>query len=82
MNVLVTGGTGNLGRHIVAELTKQYDLQVRVMALTAPDKEAAPGTEWAQANLDSERDVPAQCKGSISSSTQRANTSSIQRTPM
>ncbi len=42
MKVLVTGGTGNLGSHFVAELTKQNNLQVRIMTLTAPHENATP----------------------------------------
>ncbi len=63
MKVLVTGGTGNLGSHIVAELTKQNDLQVRIMTLTAPHEKAALGTEWAQADLGNEGDVARAVQG-------------------
>ena len=51
MTILVTGGTGCLGRLIVSELLKQTDAMVRVMTRTGPGSAAQPGTEWAMADL-------------------------------
>lgn len=54
MKVLVTGGTGNLGSHVVRELTKRSDVQLRVMSLKAPDEGAARGIEWIVGDLEDE----------------------------
>ena len=53
MNVLVTGGTGALGRHIVEALLEQTNATVRVMTRTVPQTEPLPRTEWVEADLGS-----------------------------
>ena len=53
--VLVTGGSGLLGRQVVARLKGYYP--VRVLSRHARPAELAPEVEWAQANLATGADV-------------------------
>lgn len=50
MTTLVTGGTGVLGREVVARLLAQGE-RVRIMSRRAGTSNAAGDTEWAQADL-------------------------------
>src|SRR5919204_815960 len=62
MNVLVTGGTGTLGRLMVGALTRARH-GVRVMSRRPRLASAAAGTEWAQADIASGDGVRAAFEG-------------------
>jgi uncharacterized protein YbjT (DUF2867 family) len=49
--ILVTGGTGTLGREVVSRLTKN-GYTVRVMSRSPRPQDLAPSLEWAQADVD------------------------------
>jgi uncharacterized protein YbjT (DUF2867 family) len=49
-DVLVTGGTGNLGRQVVTKLL-DAGYHVRIMSRRATPGTLRPGTDWAQADL-------------------------------
>jgi len=50
--VLVTGGTGYLGRHVVTSLRENGDTP-RIMSRSPRPASLLPGTEWVQAHLES-----------------------------
>jgi len=49
--VLVTGGTGTLGRHIITTLVKNGHT-ARIMSRSSRPTTLTAGTEWAQANME------------------------------
>ncbi len=48
--ILVTGGTGNLGSHVVTRLARQ-DCRVRVLSRRPPTDQGSPAVEWCTADL-------------------------------
>ncbi len=50
--VLVTGGTGALGRHVVRKLVSN-GYTVRIMSRKSQPDDVLPGTQWAPADLES-----------------------------
>jgi len=49
-NVLVTGGTGHLGRQVVTKLV-QMGYTARIMSRQQPPLQLSPSTQWVQANV-------------------------------
>ena len=61
--VLVTGGTGFLGRHLVAQLVESGALNVRVMATHAPTWLIEQGVETIEGSITSPDDVARATEG-------------------
>jgi uncharacterized protein YbjT (DUF2867 family) len=59
--ILVTGGTGTLGREVVSRLTKQ-GYTVRVMSRNPRLQDLAPSLEWAQADVETDTGLSAAVK--------------------
>lgn len=49
--ILITGGTGMLGRHVTTHL-REAGYQIRLMSRCPTPSTVSPGTEWAQADLE------------------------------
>lgn len=55
--ILVTGGTGELGRRLVSRLREEGQA-VRIMSRRARPADLAPNVEWAQADLETGQGLP------------------------
>src|SRR5437773_7582049 len=60
--VLVTGGTGALGRHVVAQL-RDLGYAVRVMSRRSAPADLSQGLAWAQADLASAKGLVEALRG-------------------
>ena len=47
MNILITGGTGFLGKHIVAKLSQEPDCQIYAPSSSSLDLTSRSSTYWA-----------------------------------
>ncbi len=56
-HVLITGGNGALGREIVPRLIETGHT-ARIMSHRPQPTSLLPGTEWAQANLETGQGIP------------------------
>ncbi len=62
LKVLVTGGTGYLGRQVVTHLL-ETGYTARIMSRKPQPTDLQPGSEWAQAQMESEMELAEAVKG-------------------
>jgi uncharacterized protein YbjT (DUF2867 family) len=60
--ILITGGTGTLGRHVTTHL-REAGYQIRLMSRSPAPSRVPPGTEWVRADLSTGQGLAAAVQG-------------------